>query len=122
MALLALNFLGNKLVNQLLKKESQKYEAKLQEKATFLKTSLSIYAEEQNISNQRIDNQKSNAIHQVYGGIVQVAHPMSKIIAGSPIVSNNHQDNIAFYSEWAEKGHLASSELSALLVNYAIYF
>ena len=48
--LLALKFLGDKLINQVLKRESQKYEVKLQEKAIFLKTSLSIYAGEQNIS------------------------------------------------------------------------
>jgi hypothetical protein len=121
-ALLALKYLGDKLIGQILKKESQKYEALLQEKATFLKTSLSIYAKEQNISNRRIDQQKANAIHQVYSGIVKVARPISRIIAGSPYVTDNQKQHIIYYHELAEEAHTASSELSELLVNHAIYF
>ena len=121
-ALLALKYLGDKLISQILKKESQKYEALLQEKATFLKTSLSIYAEEQNISNKRIDHQKANAIHQVYSGIVKVSRPITRIIAGSHHVSGDPKIHVLFYHELAEEGHTASSNLSALLVDHAIYF
>ena len=104
------------------KKEFEKYKFQLQEKATLLKTSLSIYAEEQNIANQRIDNQKSGAIHQVYSGICNVARPITRIIAGSPFVSSNDEDHISFYREKAEQAHAASGVLSSLLVNHAIYF
>jgi hypothetical protein len=122
LALIILKSLSNKLINQLMQKEFEEYKTQLQEKTTLLKTSLSIYAEEQNIANQRIDNQRANAIHQIYSGIVQVARPLSRIIAGSHFVSDDEETHINFYNEWAEKGHSASSELSSLLVCHAIYF
>ncbi|MCK5120591.1 MAG: hypothetical protein KAQ91_01335 [Methylococcales bacterium] len=98
------------------KKEFEKYKFQLQEKATLLKTSLSIYAEEQNIANQRIDNQKSGAIHQVYSGICNVARPITRIIAGSPFVSSNDEDHISFYREKAEQAHAASGVLFYWLI------
>ncbi|WP_243373126.1 hypothetical protein [Geotalea sp. SG265] len=122
LAIIILKFLSNKLINQLMQKEFEEYKTQLQEKTTLLKTSLSIYAEEQNIANQRIDNQKANAIHQIYSGVVQVARPISRIIAGSHFVSDNKETHINFYNDWAEKGHSASCELASLLVNHAIYF
>lgn len=121
-ALIALNFLSAKLINQLLKKESQKYEAKLQEKAALLKTTLSIYAEEQNISHRRIDHQTANAVHHVYAGITGVSEPISRILAGSHFISDNAKPHIIFYSDWAEKGHKASKALSGSIVSHSIYF
>lgn len=118
----ALKLLGGKLINQLLQKEFEKFKTQLQEKATLLKTSLSIYAEEQNIANQRIDNQKANAIHQIYSGICKVTHPLSRIIAGSHFVSDNAEDHIDFYKGRSEEAHSASMLLSDLLVDHAIYF
>ena len=65
-AFLLVKFLGRRLFEQILKKEILKYKSELEEKISYLKTKLSIYAEEQNIVNQRVDAQKASAIHAVY--------------------------------------------------------
>ncbi len=88
-----LKLLSGKLIGQLLQKELEKYKSQLQEKATFLKTSLSIYAEEQNVANQRIDQQKASAVQQIYGGICKVSYPGSRIVVGSHFVSSYPEDS-----------------------------
>ncbi|MCL7487471.1 MAG: hypothetical protein M8357_04760 [Desulfobulbaceae bacterium] len=120
--MVALKFLGSSLVNQLLQKELEKYKSQLQEKTTYLKTSLSIYAEEQNIANQRIDNQKAEAIHKIYSSMCDISYPLSRIIAGTPFVTEDDYVHINFYREHAENAHTACSSLSSLLINHAIYF
>ena len=104
-----------------IEKEMEKYKTELHEKTAILKTSLSIYAKEQDIAYQRIDSQKADAINQIYKGICEVGRPLSKIIAGSNHVSKYSEDHIEFYETQAEEAHSASCNLLSLLVSYAIY-
>mgnify|MGYP000111262607 CR=1 FL=1 len=122
LVILILRSLSNKLINQALKKELEEFKVQLQEKTSLLKTSLAIYADEQGIANQRIDQQKAIAIERIYGCICKVSYPVSRIISGSNFVSSYPEDHIGFYRDHAESAHSSSGDLSDLLINYAIYF
>lgn len=121
-AFLLVKFLGKKLFDQVLKKEILKYKSELEEKTSFLKTKLSIYAEEQNIVNQRVDNQKASAIHAVYSDICQMISPITKIVAGSPHVTNDQNVHVDFYFQNSELAHDVSKTLAETIQHGAIYF
>lgn len=65
-AFLILKFLGESFVHNALQKNMEVFKVQLQEKTEHLKTGLSIYAKEQEVSYQRVDAQRANAIHMVY--------------------------------------------------------
>lgn len=121
-AFVIIQFLGKKLLNQLLEKEIIKYKSELEEKTVLLKTKLSIYAEEQNIANERIDSQKSIAIHEVYQMICKTMHPISRIIAGSPHVTDDNKTLVDFYFKQSELTHSNAQQLADTLFLNAIYF
>lgn len=115
-------FLGKKILDQLLKKEVLRYKSELEEKTVVLKSNLSIYANEQNIANKRIDSQKSEAIHQIYQLICKTITPISRIIAGSPFVNVDEQVHANFYLEQSELSHKNAQTLMDTLYINAIYF
>lgn len=115
-------FLGKKLLDQLLKKEVIKYKSELEEKTVVLKSDLSIYAHEQNIANKRIDRQKSEAVHQIYQLICKTITPISRIIAGCPLVNVDKQVHAEYYLEQSEMSHKNAQELMDTLYRNAIYF
>jgi len=120
-ALVVAGFLSKKLIDQKLTKELEVYKNQLTSKTESLKSSLSIYAHEQNIVSSRIDTQTANAIHEVYGAIRKVIHPALMIVSGSPIMNAGPREDLEYYEIHAEESHKYSRELSQILSYSAIY-
>ncbi len=59
-------FLGRSFINLQVSRAVEKYKAELQQKSEVLKTELSIYAHEQSIGLSRLDEQRSQAIKEIY--------------------------------------------------------
>lgn len=59
-------FLGRSFINLQVSRAIEKYKAELQQKSEVLKTELSIYAHEQNVGLSRLDEQRSQAIKEIY--------------------------------------------------------
>ena len=66
-ALLVAAYLGRSFIQLQVSRAIEKYKAELQQKSEVLKTELSIYAHEQNVGLSRIDEQRSQAIQEIYG-------------------------------------------------------
>lgn len=121
-ALLTINFLSKKLVQQLLSKELEKYKSQLLAKTESLKSNLAIYAHEQNIANTRVDSQKAKAIHEVHSALRKIMVPASKISAGCPIMDAREIDIINYFWENSENTYEAGVNLTIILGDNAIYF
>lgn len=121
-AVVTIKFLSEKLLNQLLTKEIEKYKSELSERTEALKSKMSIFAHEQNIVTSRVDEQKSQAIHHVYAAITDVTKASTKIAMGYPVMNGAVDDELSYYHTFSESAHEAGRILSDTLSAYAIYF
>lgn len=120
--LLLVRFLGEKLLEQKLAQDLERYRHALAEQSDVLKTNLSIYAHEQTTALSRIDTQTSAAINDIYFAFRNWEIPARKLHAGSPWVDVDDAVHVAFYSEHSEAAHNAAMDLHKKLADYAIYF
>jgi hypothetical protein len=65
-ALAVAAYLGRSFINLQVSRAIEKYKAGLQQKSEVLKTELSIYAHEQSVGLSRLDEQRSQAIKEIY--------------------------------------------------------
>lgn len=117
-----LKLLGKNAIAYVFKKDLETYKSQLEEKATYLKTSLSIYAEEQNVAIKRVDAQTSNAIHTIYADIANVITTIAKLVTGCPVIDPTPEEEYQFFKANAEKAHYENLHLYDTLDTYAIYF
>lgn len=115
-------FFGKKIFLHLLSKDIEKYKVQLSEKAEVLKSHLSIFAFEQNVTFSRIDNQRANAISNVHLVMRKWVKPTAKMVAEFPIVNASDETYLNFYNENGEEAYNHSKELSNLLGDNSIYF
>jgi len=119
---LLVRILGDRLLSHRLSKDLERYKIELTEQTDVLKTRLAIFAHEQNVSLSRVDAQRADAIHTVYGCIQNVIAPLSKIIGGCPIVDGNPERSVNYYRDQAESAHEECGVLTETLTRLAIYF
>lgn len=117
-----LNFLGERIVGHKLSKDLERYKVELSERTDVLKAQLAIFAHEQNIVNSRVDMQRADAIHRIYGCMRQIINPTSSIVSGTPIVNGTAEQSSRYYRENAEAAHAACGILANTLSDLAIYF
>lgn len=120
--LLILKFLGESLVKNALQKKMEVFKVQLQEKTEHLKTSLSIYAKEHEVSYQRVDAQRANAIHQVYQTISETSYLLPQIIQGPPIKTIPLPEQIKWYLTKSLEIYDSTTKFNEALRNNAIYF
>jgi hypothetical protein len=121
-AWLLLKFLSERLLAHRLSKDIERFKSELSERTDVLKTQLGIFAHEQNVALSRIDAQRADAIHCIFGCIRRVMNPVGRIVSGTPYVNGTHQQSVDFYTGNAEAAHAASGELCDALSDRAIYF
>lgn len=114
-------WLSKRLINQRLGKEMERFKSELDAKADVLKTGLSIYAHEHNVSASRVDSQRAEAINKIYSAFVEWWDPLAKIVNGSPL-QNVAEDEIYDWNRVeAEKAHAAGLSLMDTIHANAIY-
>ncbi len=120
--LLILKFLGESLVKNALQKKIEVFKVQLQEKTEHLKTSLSIYAKEHEVSYQRVDAQRASAIHQVYQTISETSYLLPQIIQG-PLTKNIPlSEQIQWYLTKSIEIFDSTTNFNEALRKNAIYF
>jgi hypothetical protein len=70
----------------------------------------------------RVDSQRADAIHKIYGCMRAIINPTSSIVAGTPIVNGTAELSSRFYREKAETAHATCGKLANTLSDLAIYF
>ena len=121
-AFLILKFLGESFVKNALQKNMEVFKVQLQEKTEHLKTGLSIYAKEQEVSYQRIDAQRANAIHMVFQTICDSSLLLSQIIVGPPNKGDNVENQVRWYLTKSLEIYESTTKINDALRKNAIYF
>lgn len=98
------------------------YDSQLNQKTEALKTELSIYAHEQNVSLSRVDAQRADAIQKVYSAMREWVNHATKICTGSNIVNAFEQQELDFYFDQGDAAHAAAVEFAKILSDNAIFF
>jgi len=106
---------------QRLGKEMEKFRSELDAKAEVLKTGLSIYAHEHNVSASRVDNQRAQAINKIYSAFVEWWDPLAKIVNGTPLKNASEKEIFDWNLLEAEKTHAAGLRLMDTIHANAIY-
>lgn len=120
-AFAALKYLSKSFLQHRLKKDIEAFKTELQEKTEFLKTNLSIYANEQSISFQRVDKQRANAIHEIYQNICDSSFALTQLTVG-PDKKDSIDKQILFYSTKALDLYDRNTKMNETLRKFAIYF
>jgi len=120
-ALAVAAWLSKRIVNQQLDKEMGRFKSELDAKADVLKTGLSIYAHEQNVSVSRVDNQRAEAINRIYSAFVEWMDPLAKIVNGTPLKNVSEEQIYHWNLVEAEKAHAAGLQLVDTIYANAIY-
>ena len=121
-AWLCVKFLAERLLTHRLSKDLERFKTELSERTDVLKTQLAIFSHEQNVANSRVDTQRANAIHTIYGCMRTIINPLSSIAAGVPIVDGTTDQLIDYYFGNGEEAHAACGNLANRLADFAIYF
>lgn len=121
-ALFMIRFLSESFIKNSLEKRMNQYKSELQEKTEYLKTKLSIYAKEQEVSIERVDIQRANAIHSVYQTICDSIIKITTIVGGPPNISLSIEDKAKWYLEQVHTIYLSTTNFNNLLRSNAIYF
>ena len=115
-------FLFKQMIKHLIKKESLRYSAQLQEKSEVLKAQLSIYAHEQNVGLTRIDQQRANAIQALYGIITQWHSTAVEIVVPNLVKRETDEAILAYYQPFAKRLFDLSDKLASTVSDSAIFF
>lgn len=121
-AFLMLKFLGESLIKNAFKRKMEIFKVQLQEKTEHLKTGLSIYAKEHEVSYQRVDTQRANAIHMVYLAISDTSYLLPQIIQGPPIKTIPLTEQVAWYLRKSLEIYESTTRFNEALRKNAIYF
>lgn len=109
------------LVQHQLDKSLKSHEAHLTAKADVLKTQLSMYAHEQNVAVARVDSQRAQALHAIYGAISEWSRPVVTLVNGSPLRNVDEAAHLSLYFKLCEEAHAGATKLCQALQDNAIY-
>ena len=110
------------MIKHLLNKETIRYTTGLEQKTEVLKTELSIYAHEQNIGLTRIDQQRAEAIQNIYGLITSLQNDLIDITAPNLVERENDEAVLAHYYNISIRLAGGQEKLSMLVQHNAIFF
>ncbi|WP_319588247.1 hypothetical protein [uncultured Desulfobulbus sp.] len=121
-AFLTVKFLSKSIIAHALIKDLEKFKIQLQEKTEYLKTSLAIFANEKDISYQRVDTQRAEAIHSIYQCICDTSFILSTFVVGPAIKSSPVEKHIDFYIKLTDQVNKSTTVMNETLRKKAIYF
>ena len=113
-------FLGRKFLDVQLLRVTEKFKDELQQKSSILKTELSIYAHEQNVGISRLDQQRSEAICEIYGVVTKWHGILMELTGSEPelpdelLVKNYYNLSISLID--------SAGAITKVLYNRAIFF
>lgn len=120
-ALVTAKLLAKWLVQHQLDKALKDHEARLNQKAEYLRTQLSILAHEQNVAVTRVDAQRAQALHAVFSSIRKWETPVLTLVAGSPLRGVSDAAHLHLYRSICEEAHAAAGTLLTTITDNAIY-
>lgn len=121
-AFLTVKFLSKSIITHALSKDLEKFKIELQEKTEYLKTSLVIFANEKDISYQRVDAQRAEAIHSIFQCICDTSIILSRIVIGPVVKSSPVDKHFDFYYKFTNEVYKSTTVMNETLRQKAIYF
>lgn len=115
-------FLARKFVDLQVSKALARYKTELEQKSAALKTELSIYAHEQNVGLSRIDEQRSNAIQEIYGLATKWHEIYLEICQPEEPDFPTAEMKLQHYYNWSTNLINAAEDLSIKVRDSAIFF
>ena len=115
-------FLARKFIDLQVSKALERYKSELEQKSAALKTELSIYAHEQNVGLSRIDEQRSNAIQEIYGLATKWHEIYLEICRPEEPNFPTADMKLQQYYNWSTNLIKAAEDLSIKVRDSAIFF
>jgi len=115
-------FLGKRFLDLQVSKAIKKYESELEQRSSVLKTELSIYAHEQNVGLSRLDEQRSKAIQDIYGLVMQWHNIYLEICQPNEPSWPDPQLKLQKYYNWATSLVKEAEDISGKVRDTAIFF
>src|ERR1035437_9882210 len=115
-------YLGRTFVDLQVSRAVEKYKAELQQKSEALKTELSIYANEQSIGLSRLDEQRSEAIKEIYAVANKWQELSLEIARPNPPMKLPPELQLKRYLNLAQNFVKVAEDLSIKGRDNAIYF
>lgn len=120
--ILTVVYLSKKLLEQQLSKDIERYKSELKEKTEVLKTGLSIYTHEQNVSLSRIDAQRAEAVAKIYSALRSWINPATMILNGCSVECASEEMHVLYFKQYTKLAYVASKDLGKEVADHAIYF
>lgn len=121
-ALAVAAYLGRSFIDLRVSRIIEKYKAELQQKSEVLKTELSIYAHEQSIGLSRLDEQRSQAIKEIYAVANKWQELLLEIARPSPPTKLPPELQLKRYLSLSQNLVKVAEELSVRGRDNAIFF
>ena len=121
-ALVVAAFLGKRFLDMQVSKAIERYKSQLEQRSAALKTELSIYAHEQNVGLSRIDEQRSNAIQEIYGLAMKWHDIYLEICQPNEPSWPDPQMKLQKYYNWATSFVKDAEDISVKVRDTAIFF
>lgn len=115
-------FLGRSFIKLQVSRAIEKYKAELQQKSEVLKTELSIYAHEQNVGLSRLDEQRSQAIKEIYAVANKWQELFLEIARPNPPLKLPPESQLQRYFNLAQNFVKVAEDLSIKSRDNAILF
>lgn len=121
-ALAIAGFLLRTMIKHLLNKETIRYAIELEQKSEVLKTELSIFAHEQNVGLTRLDQQRADAIQELYGLMTAMNDAIIELVQPNLVERASVEAVLAHYYSISTKLVDQQDKLSASVERNAILF
>jgi len=115
-------FLGRNFIKLQVSRAIEKYKAELQQKSEVLKTELSIYAHEQSVGLSRLDEQRSQAIKEIYAVANKWQELFLEIARPNPPTKLPPELQLKRYLNLAQNFVKVAEDLSVKSRDNAIFF
>jgi hypothetical protein len=115
-------YLGRAFIELRVSRTIEKYKSELQQKSEVLKSELSIYAHEQSIGLSRLDEQRSQAIKDIYAVANRWQELFLEIARPNPLTKLPPEVKLKRYLNLAQNFVKAAEELSVKGRDNAIFF
>lgn len=115
-------YLGRSFINLQVSRAIEKYKAELQQKSEVLKTELSIYAHEQNVGLSRLDEQRSQAIKEIYAVANKWQELFLEITRPNPPLKLSRELQLKRYLTLAQNLVNTAEDMSIKSRDNAIFF
>ncbi|WP_372527560.1 hypothetical protein [Piscinibacter sp.] len=115
-------YLGRSFIDLQVSRVIEKYKAELQQKSEVLKTDLSIYAHEQNVGLSRLDEQRSQAVKEIYAVANKWQELLLEIARPDPPTKLPPDLRLKRYLNLAQDFVKVAEELSVKTRDNAIFF